>query len=86
MTSGRTAILVALVVLGAIVGLAVALAGSALLGVITGLVCLAMALVAIRTVQRMSVPTDPSRRRRPRQDHPPRDPPGPTADPGGDGP
>jgi hypothetical protein len=62
-TPHRTPILVALIVLAALVGLAVALAGSALLGVITGLLCLAMALVATRTVQRMSVATDPSRRR-----------------------
>jgi hypothetical protein len=45
------------------VGLAVGLAGSALLGVIAGIVCLAVALVATRSVQRMSAPTDPSRRR-----------------------
>ena len=59
----RTPVLVVLVLLAALVGLAVALAGSALLGVITGVVCLGMALVATWTVQRMSVPTDPSRRR-----------------------
>ena len=63
MTSGRTPILVALVLLAALVGLAVALAGSGLLGVITGLVCLAVAVMATWTVQRMSAPTDPSRRR-----------------------
>jgi hypothetical protein len=59
----RTPVLVVLVLLATLVGLAVALAGSALLGVITGLVCLGMALVATWTVQRMSAPTDPSRRR-----------------------
>ena len=52
-----------LVVLAALVALAVALAGSALLGVLTGLVCLAIALTATWSVQRMSAPTDPSRRR-----------------------
>ena len=59
MTSRRTPILVALVLVAALVGLAVALAGSALLGVITGLVCLAMALLATWSVERMSAPTDP---------------------------
>ena len=63
MVPHRAATVVVLVLLAALVGLAVALAGSALLGVITGLVCLGMALVATWTVQRMSVPTDPSRRR-----------------------
>jgi hypothetical protein len=62
-TPHRTPILIILVLLAALVGLAVALAGSALLGVITGLVCLAMALTATWSVQRMSAPTDPSRRR-----------------------
>jgi type I phosphodiesterase/nucleotide pyrophosphatase len=61
--SRRTSIVVALALLAALVGLAVGLAGSALLGAITGLVCLATALVATWSVQRMSVPTDPSRRR-----------------------
>jgi hypothetical protein len=59
----RTPVLVLLALLATLVGLVVALAGSALLGVITGLVCLGMALVATWTVQRMSAPTDPSRRR-----------------------
>lgn len=63
MTSRRTPILVALVLVAALVGLAVALAGSTLLGVITGLVCLAMALLATWSVERMPAPTDPSRRR-----------------------
>lgn len=59
----RTATLVGLVLLSGLIALAVGVAGSALLGVVTGLVCLAMAILATRTVQRMSVPTDPSRRR-----------------------
>lgn len=61
--SGRAPIVLALVLLAAVVGLAVGLAGSALLGVITGLVCLVIALAATRSVQRMSAPTDPSRRK-----------------------
>ena len=52
-----------LVLLAALVGLAVGFAGSALLGVITGVVCLGIALTATWSVQRMSAPTDPSRRR-----------------------
>ena len=63
MTSHRTPILVVVVLLAALVGLAVALAGSALLGVLTGVVCLGVALMATWSVQRMSAPTDPSRRR-----------------------
>lgn len=53
----------ALVLLGALASFVVALAGSALLGVITGFVCLAVAGVATWSVRRMSAPTDPSRRR-----------------------
>jgi hypothetical protein len=56
-------LVVALVLVGALVALAVGFAGSALLGLITGLVCLAVALLATLSVQRMSAPTDPSRRR-----------------------
>jgi hypothetical protein len=52
-----------LVLLAALVGLAVGLAGSALLGAIAGLVCLGVALVAVASVQRMSAPADPGRRR-----------------------
>ena len=55
--------MLALVLLAALVGLAVGLAGSALLGVVTGLVCLVIGLAATWSVQRMSAPTDPSRRR-----------------------
>jgi hypothetical protein len=62
-TSRRTLTPVALVLLAALIGLGVGLAGSALLGAITGLVCLAIALVATWSVQGMSTPTDPSRRR-----------------------
>jgi Type I phosphodiesterase / nucleotide pyrophosphatase len=54
---------VALVLVGGLVALAVGFAGSALLGLITGLICLAIALLATRSVQQMSAPTDPSRRR-----------------------
>jgi hypothetical protein len=62
-TPHRTPILVVLVLLAALVGLAVGFAGSALLGVLTGVVCLGIALTATWSVQRMSAPTDPSRRR-----------------------
>jgi hypothetical protein len=61
--SRRTTIVVALALLPALVGLAVGVGGSALLGAITGLVCLAIALMATWSVQRMQSPTDPSRRR-----------------------
>jgi hypothetical protein len=61
--SRRTTIVVALALLPALVGLAVGMGGSALLGAITGLVCLAIALAAAWSVGRMSAPTDPSRRR-----------------------
>ena len=61
--SRQTSIVVASALLSALVALAVGLSGSALLGAITGLVCLAIALVATWSVQRMSAPTDPSRRR-----------------------
>jgi hypothetical protein len=56
-------ILVGLVLLAALVGLVVGLAGSALLGLIAGLVCLAVAVIATWSVQRATTPTDPSRRR-----------------------
>jgi hypothetical protein len=62
-TSRWVNLVIPLVLVGWLVGLAVGLAGSALLGVIAGIVCLAVALVATRSVQRMSAPTDPSRRR-----------------------
>jgi hypothetical protein len=62
-TSRSTPVVVALALPSALIGLAVGLAGSALLGAVTGLVCLAVALMAARSVQRMSTPTDPSRRR-----------------------
>jgi predicted AlkP superfamily pyrophosphatase or phosphodiesterase len=48
---------------GGLVGLAVGLAGSALLGVLAGIVCVVVALLATRSIQKMSGPTDPSRRR-----------------------
>jgi hypothetical protein len=51
------------VLVAALVGLGVSFAGSALLGVLTGLACLTVALLATWSVQRMSAPTDPSRRR-----------------------
>jgi hypothetical protein len=56
-------IVVALVLVAGLIALAVGLAGSALLGVITALVCLVVALTTVWSVQRMSAPTDPSRRR-----------------------
>jgi hypothetical protein len=59
----RSLPLIALVLVGGLVGLAVGLAGSALLGAITGVICVAVALLATRSVQGMSAPTDPSRRR-----------------------
>jgi hypothetical protein len=62
-TSRRTTLLVALVLLATLVSIGVAVAGSALLGVITGLVCLTVALLATWSVDRMEGPTDPSRRR-----------------------
>jgi hypothetical protein len=62
-TSGRIPLVVALVLVSGLIAFAVGLAGSALLGVVTGLVCLGIALLAVRSVQRMSVPADPSRRR-----------------------
>lgn len=53
-----------LVLLAGSVGFAVGLAGSALLGAIAGLVCLAVALVAVGSVRRMSTAAeDPDRRR-----------------------
>ncbi|MCD6021360.1 MAG: phoK 3 [Actinomycetia bacterium] len=63
MTNGRSFALIALVLVGGLVGLAVGLAGSALLGAITGVICVAVALLAARSVQGTSAPTDPSRRR-----------------------
>ena len=63
MTNRRSLTLIALVLVGGLVGLAVGLAGSALLGAITGVICVAVALLATRSVQGMSAPTDPSRRR-----------------------
>jgi hypothetical protein len=62
-TNGRSFALIALVLVGGLVGLAVGLAGSALLGAITGVICVAVALLAARSVLGMSAPTDPSRRR-----------------------
>jgi hypothetical protein len=52
-----------LLLVAALVGLAVGLAGSAVLGVIAGLVCLGVALLATWSVLRAGTPTDPSRRR-----------------------
>jgi hypothetical protein len=62
-TNRRSLALIALVLVGGLVGLAVGLAGSALLGAITGVICVAVAFLATRSVQGMSAPTDPSRRR-----------------------
>jgi Type I phosphodiesterase / nucleotide pyrophosphatase len=58
----RTALVVGVALVGAVVGFAVAAAGSALLGLATSLVCLVVALAAAWTVRRMSAPTDPGRR------------------------
>ena len=63
MTSRRLPVVLGLVLLAGLVGLAVGLAGSALLGAIAGLVCLAVALVAVASAQRLSAPADPGRRR-----------------------
>jgi hypothetical protein len=49
--------------LAGLVGLAVGFAGSLLLGVLAGLLCLTVALLAAWSVQRLDVGTDPSRRR-----------------------
>jgi type I phosphodiesterase/nucleotide pyrophosphatase len=62
-TSRRTSIVLAAVLLAALVGFLVSLAGSALLGVLTALVCLVIALVAAWSVARATTPTDPGRRR-----------------------
>ena len=62
-TSRRLPVVLGLVLLAGLVGLAVGLAGSALLGAIAGLVCLAVALVAVASAQRLSAPADPGRRR-----------------------
>jgi hypothetical protein len=50
-------------VVGALVGLAVGLAGSALLGTVAGLVCVGVGVAAAGVVRRMSAPTDRGRRR-----------------------
>jgi hypothetical protein len=62
-TERRTALLVALVALSGLVGFGVGVAGSVVLGIVAGLVCLVVGVVAMWSVQRMSGPTDPSRRR-----------------------
>ncbi len=62
MTSRRS-LVIPLPLVGGLVGLAVGLAGSALLGVLAGIVCVVVALLATRSIQKMSGPTDPSRRR-----------------------
>jgi hypothetical protein len=63
MMDRRGSVVVALVLLAGLVALAVGLAGSALLGAVAGVICLAIGLAALRTVQRISAPTDPARRR-----------------------
>ena len=62
MMDRRGSIVVALVLVAGLVGLGVGLAGSALLGLLTGLICLAVGIAAAWAVQRMHRPTDPSRR------------------------
>ncbi|HYY07954.1 MAG TPA: hypothetical protein VFA25_05055, partial [Actinomycetota bacterium] len=63
MESRRNAIWVGLALLAGLIGLAVGLAGSALLGAITGVVCLGVGILGARAVLHLSAPTDPSRRR-----------------------
>ena len=63
MTDRRTRVVAALAAVGALAAFLVGLAGSALLGAITGIVCLAVVGVATWAVQRISAPTDPGRRR-----------------------
>ena len=63
MESRRTAIWVGSALLAGLIGLTVGLAGSALLGVVTGVVCLGVGILGVRTVLQLSAPTDPSRRR-----------------------
>jgi predicted AlkP superfamily pyrophosphatase or phosphodiesterase len=53
----------ALALLAGVVAVLVGLAGSALLGVVTGIVCLAVGVAAVWAVRRASAPTDPGRRR-----------------------
>ena len=60
---GRWGPVLVAVLLGGLVGMAVALAGSVLLGVVAGVICLAVGLAAVWTVRRMAAPTDPGRRR-----------------------
>ncbi len=55
--------LVALVLLATVVAVGVGLAGSALLGAMAGITCLAVAILATRAILRIDSPTDPSRRR-----------------------
>ncbi|MGH2679147.1 MAG: hypothetical protein ACRDG8_01465, partial [Actinomycetota bacterium] len=62
-TSRRPAALIVLVLLAGLAAFAVGVAGSALLGVAAGLVCLVVALLATWSVGRATAPTDPSRRR-----------------------
>jgi hypothetical protein len=59
----RIATIAGLALAGGLIGLVVGVAGSVLLGVATGLICVAVALAATWAVSRMSAPTDPSRRR-----------------------
>ncbi len=63
MEDRRPLLLVVLVLLAGLVGLVVGVAGSVLLGIITGLLCLTFALLATWSVRGMERPTDPSRRR-----------------------
>jgi hypothetical protein len=59
----RTVLAVGLVALSGLIGFGVGVAGSVSLGVVTGLACLAVGAMAARSIQRISAPTDPSRRR-----------------------
>ena len=59
----RTSTIVVLAAVAGVVSLLVGLAGSALLGLLVGLICLAIVLVAAWSVGHMTAPTDPGRRR-----------------------
>jgi hypothetical protein len=63
MTDRRGSLVAGLALLAGVVAVVVGLAGSVLLGAVAGLLCLAIGLGAVRTVERMSEPTDPGRRR-----------------------
>jgi Type I phosphodiesterase / nucleotide pyrophosphatase len=61
--SRPTAVWIGLALLAGLIGLSVGLAGSALLGVVAGILCLGVGILGAGTVLKLSAPTDPSRRR-----------------------